>query len=70
MTPWEEVSPPPPLTPDQLVYLLCCCFLPLGRKARRTLSGRGGGAPRPPATLSCKADPDDYPAGLALRYGW
>ena len=41
-------------------------FLPRGRKARRSLSGRGGGAPRPPATLSCKADPGDYPAGLAL----
>ena len=41
-------------------------LLPLGRKARRSLSGRGGGAPRPPATLSCKADPDDYVGGLAL----
>ena len=26
----------------------------------------GEGPPRPPATLSCKADPGDYPAGLAL----
>ena len=33
------------------------CFLPLGRKARCTLSGRGGVATRPPATLSCKAKP-------------
>ena len=33
------------------------CLLPWGRKARLTLSGRGGGAPRPPATLSWKADP-------------
>ena len=41
-------------------------LLPRGRKARRSLSGRGGGAPRPPVTLSCKADPGDYPAGLAL----
>ena len=45
-------------------------FLPRGRKARRSLSGRGGGAPRPPATLSWKADPADYPAGLALPYCW
>ena len=29
----------------------------LRRKARSMLSGRGGGATRPPATLSCKADP-------------
>ena len=41
-------------------------LLPLGRKARRTLSGRGGGAPRPPATLSCKAGPADYVGGLSL----
>ena len=41
-------------------------LLPLGRKARRTLSGRGGGALRPPATLSCKADPGDYVGGVAL----
>ena len=35
-------------------------LLPLGRKARRTLSGRGGGAPRPRVTLSYKVDPADY----------
>ena len=34
------------------------------------LSSRGGGAPRPPVTLSCKADPNDCPAGLALPYCW
>ena len=45
-------------------------LLPLGRKARRTLSGRRGGATRPPATLSCKADPANYPARLSLRYSW
>ena len=45
-------------------------LLPRGRKARCLLSGRGGGATRPPATLSCKADPGDYPAGLALPYCW
>ena len=33
-----------------------CNFLPLGREARRTLSGRGGGATRAPATFSCKAE--------------
>ena len=41
-----------------------------GRKARRMLFGRGGGATRPPSTLSYKADPSDYPAGLALSYRW
>ena len=45
-------------------------LLPRGRKARSMLSGRAAGALRPPATLSCKADPSDYPAGLALPYCW
>ena len=49
---------------------LASTFLPLGCKARSMLSGRGGGATRPPATLSCKANPGDYPAGLALSYCW
>ena len=56
----------PPLRVPHHTTPLYMQLLPLGRKARSMLSGCGGGAPRPPATLSYKADPEYYPGGFAF----
>ena len=44
----------------------CATFCPGAARPAVRCPAAGEGPPRPPATLSCKADPSDYPAGLSL----